>query len=214
MNEALMAPVRIHLPDGAPKIIRREQVPDARQIVVVPLRVSKDRRLTAQTLRVFLACCSYANRAGLFWAGQKRIGQDLGISQQATSVHMKRLEKWGYIKTLYAGWAGERASTRQIIYNPEATLKDIMEKTQASAPFIEQKQAKRRGRPPKGSKIETKQTDNGQPVVESMSEMHGSKLVDELKAKVSSKVWNLAVSRVGNDTDYLALKQVVHKLLR
>jgi hypothetical protein len=218
MDAALMMPVRVNLPYQPPKIVRKEQLPDQRKITPVPLRAFSDRTLTISELRFLGIMCSYANKGGLLWASLKRMGLDMSVSHQRAQQLAAKLERKGYTKTLYKGFAGERAATRQIIFNPEATLADIIAKTQAPAPYMleqQAKQAKRRGRPPKNKQVEQLQSsDNAQPVEQPMSGMHRLSEIDELKAKVSSRVWDLAVLRVGNSTDYLALKQAITKLLR
>jgi DNA-binding MarR family transcriptional regulator len=216
MEELLMAPVRIVMPDGAPRIIRKEQAPDARQFAIFPIRAARDKRLTAAQQRVLMVICSYANKGGFCWTGQARMARDLNISQQAFSVHFRKLKAMGYVETVFQGFSGERADTIRVIFKEDLTMQQVVEKTGAAAPFIAEKQEKkRRGRPP-GSKSrlssESKSNDNSQSVVYPTSEDEDRLLV--LKSKVSSKVWDLAVLRVGNSTDYSALKQAITKLLR
>jgi len=212
MNPASMKPIRIVMPDGAPKIIRKELIPDARAIAIYPIRACKDRRLTAGLFRALGVMCSYANRAGLLWAGLERMGQDIGISQQAMQVYVKKLEALGYVETVYRGFRGERANTRRILYNPDSTLKETMQNTQTTAPFIAEKQAKQARKQAKKSQKQVHSIDNVQDVEQTpMQSVHD---VMRLKNKVSDKIWQLAVQRANSETDYAAIKAAIDKLLR
>jgi hypothetical protein len=216
MDTALMAPIRIKMPDGAPKIIRKEMLPDQRQIVVLPLRAFKDKRITAGQMRVLGVCCSYANKAGLLWAGLERMGQDLGISKVAFFHHVKKLETLGYIKTVYKGFAGERAATRQIIFNPDITARQAMDKTGAIAPFAHEQKQKRQRKAAKQSakKQQESSTTTVNQQQDNQSPMQMVNDVMQLKNKVSAKIWQLAIQRANSETDYAAIKAAIDKLLR
>ena len=216
MHESLMSPIRISLPNQPPKLIRKELIPDARALSIVPIRAFKDKRLTAGQFRALGILCSYANKAGLLWAGLDRMGQDLGISGQAMQIHTKALVKYGYVKTIYIGFKGERANTRQIIYNPEATLNQIMQNTQTQAPYAIEKQAKQAR---KTKAKQTKQEATHPQTIDKQQEIVQTAMQDEhdvmqLKNKVSKHIWELAVSRAGTSTDFVLLKQTINKLLR
>jgi hypothetical protein len=86
--------------------------------------------------------CSYANRAGITWVSLKRIGEHLNISIGRTSILTAALISKGYMKVLYKGFAGERAQTRQIIFNQALSLEDIIAVSGEKAPYIEQKEEK------------------------------------------------------------------------
>lgn len=212
MTPERQIPLRIIMPDGAPKIIRKELVPDARAIAIVPLRAFKDKTLTAGQFRALGILCSYANKAGLLWAGLERMGNDLGISKSAMCRYLQALERMGYIKTIYKGFKGERADTRQVIYNPKQSLSQTMKQTQTTAPFIEEQRQKAARKTTKQPKIQQQSTVDAQAVNESpMQDDHN---VMQLKNKVSKQVWKLAVERAGTSTDYTLLKQAINKLLR
>jgi hypothetical protein len=156
--------------------------------------------------------CSYSNKAGLLWAGLERMGQDLGISQQAMQVYAKKLEALGYVQVVYRGFKGERANTRRILYNPQSTLKETMENTQTNAPFVAEKQAKQARKQAKKSQKQGQSIDNQQAIVQTpMPMMHD---VMRLKNKVSERIWQLAIERAGTDNDYAKLKAAIDKLLR
>lgn len=86
-------------------------------------------------LRVLLVFCSYANRGGITWVGLKRVGEHLNIGVARTATLASALIKKGYIKVLFKGYAGERAQTRQIIFNDALTLEDIIAVTGEKAPY-------------------------------------------------------------------------------
>lgn len=130
-----MHPIRIKLPGKPPRVIQKEQQPDQRQFSVVPIRAITDRGLTPMELRVLLVFCSYANRGGITWVGLKRVGEHLSIGVARTSTLALALVKKGYIRVLFKGYAGERAQTRQIIFNDALSLEDIISVTGEKAPY-------------------------------------------------------------------------------
>ena len=130
-----MHPIRIKLPGKPPRVIQKEQQPDQRQFSVVPIRAITDRGLTPMELRVLLVFCSYANRGGITWVGLKRVGEHLSIGVARTSTLALALVKKGYIRVLFKGFAGERAQTRQIIFNDALSLEDIIAVAGEKAPY-------------------------------------------------------------------------------
>jgi hypothetical protein len=137
-----MKPIRIKLPNKPPKVVQKEQQPDQRQFCVVPIRAATDRTITPMQLRTLMVFCSYANRAGITWVSLKRIGEHLNISVVRTSILTAALISKGYMKVLYKGFAGERAQTRQIVFNQALSLEDIIAVSGEKAPYIEQKEEK------------------------------------------------------------------------
>lgn len=137
-----MKPIRIKLPNKPPQVVQKEQQPDQRQFCVVPIRAATDRTLTPMQLRTLMVFCSYANRAGITWVSLKRIGEHLNISVVRTSILTAALISKGYMKVLYKGFAGERAQTRQIIFNQALSLEDIIAVSGEKAPYIEQQEEK------------------------------------------------------------------------
>ena len=130
-----MHPIRIKLPGKPPRVIQKEQQPDQRQFSVVPIRAITDRGLTPMELRVLLVFCSYANRGGITWVGLKRVGEHLNIGVARTATLASALIKKGYIRVLFKGFAGERAQTRQIIFNDALSLEDIIAVAGEKAPY-------------------------------------------------------------------------------
>lgn len=136
-----MKPEPIKLPKK-PRILLKEQPPDQRQFSVVPIRAITDRGLTPMELRVLLVFCSYANRGGITWVGLKRVGEHLNIGVARTSTLALALVKKGYIKVLFKGYAGERAQTRQIIFNSALSLDDIVAVSGEKPPYMIQQDIK------------------------------------------------------------------------
>jgi len=108
-----------------PKIQEAEHQ-DLRKFCVIPYRAGKDKRITQATFRVFITLCGYANRAGIVWVSQKRIGLDCGISQPVTNRHFKRLRDYGYIERVSFGKKGLKADVTRIIYDPSLTAEDAI----------------------------------------------------------------------------------------
>ena len=131
-----MHPIRIKLPGKAPKLIKKETQPDQRQFTVVPIRAATDKKLTLSELRVLMVLCSYANRGGITWVGLQRVADHLGVKINRASVITRSLIGKGYVKVLYKGWAGERAYTRQIIFNEMLTLDEIIAISQEKPPYM------------------------------------------------------------------------------
>jgi len=126
--------------------------------------------------------------------------------------YLQALERMGYIKTVYKGFRGERAATRQVIFNLNQTLEETMRQTQTEAPFIVEKREKQaRKQAKKSQKPSQSMVDNHDVNQSYMQSVHD---VMQLKNKVSDKIWQLAVARAGTDSDYTKLKQAIDKLLR
>lgn len=224
MDASIYSPIRIKMPDGAPKIIRKEQLPDQRIIVPIPLRAIRDKNLTRPELRFLGVMCSYANRGGLLWASLERMAKDQEISKQRASQLSLSLQKKGYTRELYKGFKGERAATRQIIFKPDQTLAEVIRVSEEQAPYMVEQEAKRQekarkkqGRPKK-QQTDTEQQNNqsnDKPHSLEQSNLGGDReKLRELEGKVSEKVWQLAVSRAGNDQSLANIKSIINRLLR
>lgn len=124
-----------------PRILIKEQAPDQRQFSVIPIRAATDRKLTGMEMRVLLLFCSYANRGGITWVGNARIAQHLGVGMHRAAFLTRCLIDKGYMKVLYKGYQGERAHTRQIIFNAAMSLDEIVAVSGEKPPYmIEQEQ--------------------------------------------------------------------------
>ena len=112
-----------------PRIKLGETLPDQRKIAIVPYRVVKDKQVTHGMIKTLMLICSYANRAGITWVGQKRLAEDAGISQQAISRQVVKLTKLGYLEVIRKGKPGEWMTTWRVIYDPEISAADAMANT-------------------------------------------------------------------------------------
>lgn len=118
--------IEFKLPKRKPKVVEKVAPPDQRKFVVMPIKALTDKRLTDNQVRIFGVLCSYANRAGLTWVSQARIGQDLGISQQAVAKQLKGLVKHGFIEVTSKGFRGERANTIRVIFDEDISQQDAI----------------------------------------------------------------------------------------
>lgn len=88
-----------------------EATPDRGRFAQVSVIAITDRRLSAQTHRVFTALASFANTERRCWPSQATIAAMLGVSRQAIGQHLMALRKLGYISWVRrvrkrGGWAG------------------------------------------------------------------------------------------------------------
>jgi hypothetical protein len=125
-----------------PRILIKEQAPDQRQFSVIPIRAATDRKLTGMEMRVLLLFCSYANRGGITWVGNARIAQHLGVGMHRVAFLTRCLIDKGYMKVLYKGYQGERAHTRQIIFNAAMSLDEIVAVSGEKPPYMIQQEQK------------------------------------------------------------------------
>lgn len=129
-----MSAVLMKLPDNIinfklpkkPKVVQKEDQPHQKQYSIIPFRAVTDDRLHHQTLKVLMMICSFTNRAGITWVGQKTLADQLKIHQQAVSRQIKLLEKCGYLETISKGFKGERANTRRVIFDESVTTEDAI----------------------------------------------------------------------------------------
>ena len=80
--------------------------------------------------------CSYANRGGLTWVGLQRLADHFGVKINRIAVITRSLISKGYMRVLYKGFKGARAHTRQIIFNKELSLEDIVAVSGEPAPYM------------------------------------------------------------------------------
>jgi hypothetical protein len=124
-----------------PRILKKEKPPDQRQFSVIPFRVATDRKITGMEMRVLLLFCSYANRGGITWVGNQRIADHLSVGMHRVAYLTRCLIEKGYMRVLYKGYQGERAHTRQIIFNNALSLEDIVAVSGEKPPYmLEQEQ--------------------------------------------------------------------------
>lgn len=118
--------VDFKLPKRKPRVIEKEPLPDQRKYAVVPFAALSDKRLHHLSIRVLGLICSYANRAGITWVGQTRIGAHLGISKQAVNKAVSELKKAGYLEVVSRGFRAERADTLRIVFEPGISTQDAI----------------------------------------------------------------------------------------
>ena len=209
---------KIKLPKK-PRIYKKEQQPDQRQFSVVPIRAITDRSLTNMELRVLMMFCAYSNRGGLTWVGLQRIANHFKISLNRTAVLTRSLIAKGYMRVLYHGFAGERAHTRQIIYN-SLKLEDIIAIAGESAPYLEQNQQltsgakgedmsknKRTVTNKRVSKLES--IDPGDQLVESDREFQ----LEVIRKAVGTELLNIAQQEVGENASIADIERILSKML-
>lgn len=153
-------------------------------------------------MRVLLLFCSYANRGGITWVGNQRIADHLKISLQRTAFLTRCLIDKGYIKVLYKGYQGERAHTRQIIFN-NLSVEEIVSISGEKPPYmIEQEQKAMQNQPlnqqHKGATMSRKRKikDN------SVNDQSVSNLIEGDKPVITSK-------KVINEVEVMQLQKAV-----
>ena len=116
-----------------PKKPRVKELPnvDQRKFAVIPIRAATDKQLTHGMLRALILVCSYMNRSGITWVSQKKLSEDLKVSQQAISRQLVKLVKAGYIEVLRKAHPGERSTTWRVIFDPSIKAEDAIAITSA-----------------------------------------------------------------------------------
>jgi hypothetical protein len=217
-------PTPIKMPKK-PRILLKEQPPDQRQFSVVPIRAITDRKLTGMEMRVLMLFCSYANRGGITWVGNQRIADHLGIGMHRAAFLTRCLIDKGYMKVLYKGYKGERAHTRQIIFNKSTALEEIFAVSGEKPPYVlEQEQREYNSRPiderhkgadqmPRKRKTVTDQVVSNleeQVIVDNKSQLQINEVqVMQLQRAVGADLLQYALSQCG---DQPTLEQVQTKL--
>jgi DNA-binding transcriptional MocR family regulator len=106
--------------------IKQAEHRDLRKHATIPLRAFTDKRVGHAALKVLGIICSYANRAGLLWVGQRKLAQDLGVSFQAVNRQVGKLKRLGYLETVYRGYRGEKADTLRVVFDPSISTTDAV----------------------------------------------------------------------------------------
>lgn len=104
-----------------PKIKEKVIQPDQRKFCVVPLRAVIDKDLTLTGLKVLCLLASYCNKAGFTYVSQKRLANDLHVTQGAINQQIKQLLDKGYIKQYDGYHARIKGKTKRIIYDENIT---------------------------------------------------------------------------------------------
>ena len=153
---AMTEPVNFAIPKK-PKIKEEPLAPDQRKIAVIPIRACTDKDLTPGMIRSFILICSYMNRSGITWVGQKTMADRLGISQQAISKHLVKLTKAGYLEVLKKPMPGARHTTWRVIFDPSISAEDAVSITSSiedtRPPYMKEQQAMEADKPdPEGQR--------------------------------------------------------------
>lgn len=104
-----------------PKIKEKVIQPDQRKFCVVPLRAVIDKDLTLTGLKVLCLLASYCNKAGFTYVSQKRLANDLNVTQGAINQQIKQLLNKGFIKQYNGYHARIKGKTKRIIYDENIT---------------------------------------------------------------------------------------------
>lgn len=140
---AVVEPIAFQIPKK-PRVKEQEALPDQRKVVVLPFPAVFDKRLTHGALQALAALCAYCNRAGITWVSQKRLAQELGISQQAYSKQFKQLVACGYVEVVKKPFKGQRSATTRVIYDPTVSADDaiamVSSKEDARPPYMKEQQ--------------------------------------------------------------------------
>lgn len=215
-----MQPAPIQLPKK-PRILIKEQQPDQRTVTIVPIRAATDRTLTPMELRVLMVLCSYTNRSGLTWVSLQRVGNHLGISVSRMTRLTQGLTRKGYLRVLYKGFPGERAQTRQVIFNA-LPIDEIVAVTSEPAPYMIERQKKNQlNQPPKGQTMKKRKL-SSKPVID---DNQASNLgfdyqeqdidrIDALRRAVGSELVDLAISKLEPNYSFSDLESMLDKMLR
>ena len=151
--------------------------------------------------------------------GLQRIAGHFKISLNRTAVLTRSLIAKGYMRVLYHGFAGERAHTRQIIYN-SLKLEDIIAIAGESAPYLEQNQQLTVGA--KGEDMNKKQRtltgkrvsklesiDPGYQLVESDREIQ----LEAIRKAVGTELLGIAQQEAGDNASIADIEAVLARML-
>lgn len=107
--------------------IEQHRPQDLRKYSIVPIRACNDRRIRPAAMRVLLAVCSYANRAGLCWPSHENVGKMLGVSRQAAGRQIRILRELGYFKVIKNHTYGKTAQILRVLYDESISNTDHMQ---------------------------------------------------------------------------------------
>ena len=121
-----LTPIAFELPKRKRRIIEKEAPPDRRMFAVVPIKAIGDKRLHNLAIRILVCACSYANKAGITWVGQRRIAQDLGIHQSQISRELAKLKEYGYVDLVSKGFRGIKGDTIRVVYDESISTSEAI----------------------------------------------------------------------------------------
>lgn len=101
--------------------------------IIIPARAFGDTRFNQfpSTFRCLALCSAHASaRAGIFFCNQSLLASIMGSSQQAVSLHMTKLVKFGYIERLRKADPrrayGSQGAKWRVIYDPRMNLEQAI----------------------------------------------------------------------------------------
>ena len=101
--------------------------------IIIPARAFGDTRFNQypQTFRCLALCSAHASaRAGIFFCNQLLLAKVMGSSQQAISLHMTKLVKYGYLERLRKADPrrayGSQGAKWRVIYDPRMNLEQAI----------------------------------------------------------------------------------------
>ena len=135
--------VEFTLPKRRPKVEQKEAPPDRRKVAVLPIKAVADKRVTDGMFRTLAVLCSYCNRAGITWVSTERMGKDMGVTKQAISKQLVKLQKLGYVEIIKKHAWGHRTATNRVIFDPTVSTEDAIALTSTiedtRPPFMSQR---------------------------------------------------------------------------
>lgn len=109
-----------------PPKIRQQKPQDRRAYTIVPIRACNDRRIRPAAMRVLLAVCSFANRAGLCWPSHENVGKMLGVSRQAAGRQIRILREYGYLHKIKNHSYGRTAQILRVVYDEDQADRTLL----------------------------------------------------------------------------------------
>ena len=204
-----------------PRIKQKDAPPDQRKVCVLPIRAITDQTITDNMLRVLAVLCSYCNRAGLTWVSQKKLSEDMKVSQQAISKQLVKLTNAGYVEIVRKGFRGERSNTVRVIFDPTVdtetaiAVTNPIEDTRPPAikkeqDMLEQEEIDRAGQA-RIAKLIAQGLKNNQPRKEPpMANKEDSLTVKKMKAEIAKKKAPLTTSKVVHEEGLKVVKEELH----
>lgn len=225
VDNAGMTPNPIKLPKK-PRIEQAVPLPDQRKFIVLPFRAATDYALTPMQLRVLLVLCSYCNRGGIAWVGSAKIAELLKRESSNIGRHLQNLERKGYIKVVCKGFKGQRAHTRQVLFDKTITADDAAAISGEAAPY-QQREALSHNQASfdtKGDVMARKKKQTANPGagnldlddgVSASFDLNSVNQWQQLERTVGSEMLALARSKAGGDAATVEqVQQVLNLLLR
>lgn len=113
--------------------------------VVIPRQAVFDRKITDGSFRVLVGLSSFCNAAGLTWVGQKRLAQELQVSRQVITTHLRNLRNLGYVEVAYRGFRGSHNNTLRVVFDRRITADEAIAVASSiedcRPPIIQEKEA-------------------------------------------------------------------------